>query len=260
MARSELGIVTAVTGGRAAVADREATEPGRVIQRRAGLPEGRAVLGALLMAIAAVGVFLASTDASEGPSDELVVASTAIRPGEQIAADDLRLLEAELPGSARGATFATIDEVVGRVALGPIDAGEIVQAGSLTSERATTPAHEVALTLPRGQVAVGRLKEGERVDVFVTYEERTTSVVRGAEVVQIATASDGSLTSDREIGIVVAVPSGEAVAALVHALRTGDVTVVRSTFASPDEGAPLVYDSGDEAGAPGTTDTGSAGD
>ena len=29
-----------------------------------------------------------------------------------------------------------------------------------------------------------------------------------------------------------AVPSGDAVAAVVHALRTGDVTVVRSTFAA----------------------------
>ena len=34
--------------------------------------------------------------------------------------------------------------------------------------------------LPRAQIAVGRLKEGERVDVFATYDDRTSSVVRGA--------------------------------------------------------------------------------
>ncbi|MEO7428486.1 MAG: hypothetical protein ABIY48_03795, partial [Acidimicrobiales bacterium] len=90
--------------------------------------------------------------------------------------------------------------------------------------------------------AVGRLKQGERVDVYVTYDERTASVVRGAEVVQIGADRDRSLTSDREVTIVVAVPSGDAVAALVHALRTGDVTVVRSTFGQPDDGSPLVYE------------------
>ena len=52
---------------------------------------------------------------------------------------------------------------------------------------------------------------------------------------QIGAEDAGSLTSDREISLVVAVPSGDAVAALVHALRTGDVTVVRSTFAEAVE-------------------------
>ena len=78
---------------------------------------------------------------------------------------------------------------------------------------------------------MGRLKQGERVDVFATYDDRTSSVVRGAEVVQIGADDGGSLTSGREVTLVVAVPSGDAVAAVVHALRTGDVTVVRSTFA-----------------------------
>ena len=97
---------------------------------------------------------------------------------------------------------------------GPIGEGEIVQAGighRRTGRRAGV--HEVAVTLPRRQIAVGRLKAGERVDVFVTYDDRTASVVRGAQVVQIGAEDDGSLTSDREISLVVAVPSGEAVAA-----------------------------------------------
>jgi len=66
-------------------------------------------------------------------------------------------------------------------------------------------------------------------------------VVRGAAVVQIEADDDGSLTSSREVTLVVAVPSGEAVAAVVHALRTGDVTVVRSTFADTSSEDPLTY-------------------
>ena len=77
--------------------------------------------------------------------------------------------------------------------------------------------------------------------MFATYDDRTSSVVRGAEVVQIGVDDDGSLTSNREVTLVVAVPSGDAVAAVVHALRTGDVTVVRSTFADPTAEDPLVF-------------------
>jgi hypothetical protein len=181
----------------------------------------------------------------------VVIARHAIRIGEVLDAADLRVVTADLPADATG-TFADLDAILGRVALGPIGAGEIIQAGSLTDDRAAGSAHEVALLLPREQVAVGRLKQGERVDVFVTRDDRTTSVVRGAQVVQIGTEGDGTLTSEREVSIVVAAPSGEAAAALVHALRTGDVTVVRSTFATFEDGEPLEIDSEGEAGPTGT--------
>jgi Flp pilus assembly protein CpaB len=252
VSRSELGTVTAVTGARPA--ERDARAP-RVIERRRGLPGGRAAVGGLLMAIAAVGVFLAYTEASTDPSDPIVVTARSIRVGQVIGADDLRVVAGELPRAARAGTFESSDALLGRVALGPLAEGEIIQAAAVTSDQASVRTHEVALTLPREQIAVGRLKPGERVDVFVTYDERTSSVVRGAEVVQIAGVGDSSLTTVREITVVVAVPSGDVVAALVHALRTGEVTVVRSTFAEPDDGGPLVFD-----GAAGSEGAGRAGE
>ena len=99
------------------------------------------------------------------------------------------------------------------------------------------------MALPRDQIAAGNLKRGERVDVYVTDDDRTSLVVRGADVRSITPGSGGSLASEREMSIVIAVPSDDVVAALVHALRTGAVTVVRSTFAPQDRNdAP-----GDEA-------------
>ena len=139
---------------------------------------------------------------------------------------------------------------MGRVALGPIGEGEIVQAASITDEPTRAAVHEVAVTLPGRQIAVGRLKPGERVDLFVTNDERTASVVNGAQVVQIGVEDSESLTSDREIALVIAVPSGEAVAAVVHALRTGEVTVVRSTFADASSDEPVEFE-----GTAGTTST-----
>ena len=214
------------------------------ITRRKALPGGRAVLGGVLMAVAVVGVFLAYEQAGQAPSDPIVVAARPIRLGEVLEATDLRTIHGELPGGAVG--FAHVESLIGRVVLGPIDEGEIVQPGSITDERSAEPVHEVAITLPGRQIAVGRLKPGERVDVFVTYDDRTTSVVRGAQVVQIEAEDSASLTSDREISLVVAVPSDQAVAALVHALRTGDVTVVRSTLAGAPNDDPVLYE-GDAA-------------
>ena len=238
--------MTTATGVRPAGRD---LHPSRLIERRPGLPGGRAALGGLLISIAAVGVFLAYAGSNSGPTDRIVVAVHEIRVGEVIEADDIATMVGELPHGARAGTFDSTRSVVGRVALGPISRGEIVQAGAITAQRASSSAHEIVITLPREQIAVGRLKHGERVDVFVTYDERTTSVVRGAQVVQIGSEGDGSLTSDRAISIVVAVPSGDVVAALVHALRTGDVTVVRSTFAEADDGEPLVFERGATGGA-----------
>ena len=223
------------------------------INRHRGLPGGRAVLGGLLMALAAVGVYVAYDQATARPTTAVVVADRDLRVGEVLEVDDLRTIQADLPDPTSTATFGSVDVLVDRVVLGPIASGEIVQSAAVTNEAATPQVHEVALTLPRGQIAVGRLKEGERVDVFATYDDRTTSVVRGAEVVQIGADESSSLTSSREVTMVVAVPSGDAVAALVHALRTGDVTVVRSTFTETSAEDPLVFADKDTS-SPSTTE------
>ena len=204
------------------------------IDRRRSLPGGRAVVGGLLMAVAALGVFVAYSRASARPTAPVVVASTRLLAGETITAEDVHLVEADLPTEVATGTFGAAEDVIGRIALGPIAEGEILQAGLVTDDVSGGARHEVALTLPRAQVAVGRLKQGEQVDLFVTAGNTTELVVRSAEVVQLGSAGDGSITSDREVELVVAVPSGDAVTALVHALRTGDVTVVRSTFGADD--------------------------
>lgn len=213
----------------------------RIIDRRTGLPGARAAVGGLLIAVAVVGVFVAYSAADSGPADRLVVAARDVREGAVIEARDVRVVPADIPPSARARTFASAADVIGHIALGPIADGEIVQASGITTDRTVVGTREVAITLPRKQIAIGRLKQGERVDVYVTSDERTTSVVRGARVVQIGSDGDRSLTSEREITIVVTVPTDGAVAALVHALRTGDVTVVRSTLSDDDNALPVVF-------------------
>lgn len=202
------------------------------------------------MAVAAVGVFATVAGAGDGPRDAIVVAARRIRVGEVIEARHLETVRGDLPEATADRAFDDPSVLIGRVALGPVAEGEVVQHGSVTVDRAAVGTHEVAITLPREQIAVGRLRQGERVDIYATDDEHTWSVGRGAEVVQIDGGSDGSLTSERELTVVVAVTSPEEVASLVHALRRADVTVVRSTFAG-DDGRAVEH----EPIAPGTSTT-----
>lgn len=211
------------------------------IERRRGLPGGRAVLGGVLMAAAAVGVFAAYQGAGDEAGAPVVVATSAIRMGQTVGPDDVRLVEVDL-GPSPPPAFHAIDDVVGRVALGPIGEGELLQSGSLTDDAGELGLHEVAITLPRANFAVNRLKPGERVDVYVTLDDQTRTVARSAAVIEITADDGGSLTSSRDVTVIVAVPDGSQVAAIVHALRTGDVTIVRSTFAAEDDASPLTFD------------------
>lgn len=226
MARSELG--TQSPGGSTGNGLSRPTPTSRTVGAKRTLPGSRATIGGLLMALAAGGVLLAYTGSSSGPDDALIVVTEDVAAGQVIDHDALAVEKGDLPEGI-DATFDTPEEVAGRVALVPLAKGDIVQASAVGSTPRPSVAHEMALTLPRENVAVGRLKRGERVDVYVTTEDRTSSVVRGAEVLQLTEGDDDSLTSDRDVSLVVGVATAEEVAALVHSLRTGDVTVVRST-------------------------------
>lgn len=198
------------------------------------------MVGGLLVALAALGAFAVSASGASDGRGSVVVAADDLHPGEVVTADDVELARASLPSSAHG--FAMVEDVLGRVALGPVGRGEVLQASSLTDDTvAAGSRREVALTLPPEQVAVGRLRVGERVDVFVTYDEQTSSIVEGAEVVQLTLGDDSSLTRQGDISLVVSVESKELVAALVHALRTGAVTVVRSTLAEEADDEPTAF-------------------
>jgi hypothetical protein len=219
---------------------------GRRVDRRTGLPGSRAVVGALLMAAAAVGVYLAHLEATREPTTRYVVASRDLQAGAVLGPGDLALEVLDLPAATAGRAFRSLEDLAGHVALAPVGAGEVVWASAVTGTERIEPSHEVALVLPRAHVAVARLQRGDRVDVFATAGSRTASIVRGALVVSATGGQGGAIAQEREVEVVVAVPSGDAVAALVHALRTGDVTIVRSTFS--EASTADVLSAGDETG------------
>lgn len=202
--------------------------PRRVV-RRVGLPSGRAVVGGLLMALAAVGTFLVYADASTDDSIEVLVASRDLAPGHTIQPGDVELVAVEVPARVRG-LFGAVDAAVGRQVAAPVGAGELL-LGSATVVPVDGDEHlEVAITLPAGR-AVGGLRPGERVDVFSTWSSEVTQLVAvDARVLEVRGGAREGLGATDTAVVRLALADFAQVEALVHAQAAGDITMVRATI------------------------------
>ena len=83
--------------------------PARTVRRRRGLPGSRAVVGGLLVAASAVGLFAAASRSGDGPTHSYVIARHDLAAGTRLEASHLELAPMEVgPGSpARGRSMAT---------------------------------------------------------------------------------------------------------------------------------------------------------
>ncbi len=243
------------------------TAPPRTIRSRRDLPGGRAVAGGLLVAIAAVGIFAAYQGAGTGTGASYVVVAEDLPIGTPLTDAMLDLAPVDLPGAMAARAYRDPAELVGQVTVAPLAEGDLVQASSVVEGSAGEAVHELSFGLDTDRVVNGRLDPGERVDVAVTYgsgtDAYTEAVVSAARVVAVDGAGGGTLgPSDRTV-LTLAVPQAADVLALTHAVRAGEVTVIRSTFAPPAAIAPGPYrpggggggtqggEAGPSAGAPG---------
>lgn len=209
--------------------------PRRRVAERALLPSGRAVVGGLLLALSGLGTFTAWQQASGTPDTSYVVTRRAIAPGQRIAADDVRLVALDLSTTLAGSAYRSPDGVVGHVTLGPLGEGELLQAGQISPDSSTGPQVEMSFAVPTDRALDGSLLPGDRVDVFTTYDGQTQEVAAGLEVVRVTGGS--GLGGGEEQTITVALDQAEQRIHLVHAVRAGEVTLVRSTLAAGGEGS-----------------------
>jgi hypothetical protein len=227
-------------------AAREATGPGpgpvpgggaagapRVVRRRQGLPTGRAVVGGLLVALAAVGTFAAATTGGDG-REPVVVAARALAPGEVVGPGDLTTARFALPDGTEA--FSDPASLVGAVLVGPLDAGDLVQRADVVAAPAEPGGAEVSVSVPEARALGGAIARGERVDIVTTTgsgaDACTARVVAGALVVRVDTGADGLGAVDVVV-LRLAVPTADDALALAHAAQAGDLTVVRTTGAAP---------------------------
>jgi len=210
-------------------ADTDAPVPRHRVERLRGLPSSRALVGGLLVALAGVGTLVAWQQASGSPEHAYAVADRPIQPGETLTADDVRLAPIDLPAGVAAAAFPDAAGVADRVALGPIGEGELIQVGQLSDPGAAQAVAEVSLALDRDRAVDGRLRSGDLVDVFATYDERTEAVAERVRVVGVSDAGGASFTTGSQITVTLALADAARRAPVIHAARVGEVTLVRST-------------------------------
>lgn len=209
------------------------------------------MIGGLLMAVAAVGTFVAWQQAAGGPESSYVVAARAIPPGQRLAPDDFQLAPMTLDRAAAAGAFSDVEAVTGRVSLGPIGQGELVQSAQVSDVPYGDAGSlvEVSFALPRDRAVDGRLRSGDRVDVFVTDGDRTHAVLEHVPVVMATDAASSSAVPTGDVMVTVGLEDPADRGDLIHAVRVGEVTLVRSTLGG--------FGSGPSSGSDGESGDGS---
>ncbi len=194
-----------------------------------GLPSGRAVIGGLLMALAAVGTFLAYSAATADETIDVLIATRALRTGETISADDVALVAVDLPDEVRG-LFGSTEAAVGRQVVAPVDEGEFLPASATVTPVEGDEYLEVSVALP-GNRAVGRLVPGERVDIFSTWGSDVTELIAvDARVLEVSGGGDNVISGSEQAVVRLALADFAQVEAVVHAQAAGDITMIRAAL------------------------------
>src|SRR3954470_14094575 len=102
-----------------------------VLRTPRGTPARRAIAGGVLVAAAALGLFTAFLRAGSAGRDPLGVGAPALPPRTRLSASDLRLVPMRVPSPQRAHAFRSVDALVGRLVVGPIGDGELVQGASV---------------------------------------------------------------------------------------------------------------------------------
>ena len=216
-----------------------APSPRRIRPPRS-LPGGRAVVGALLVAAAAVATFAAYLDATAAPTGRYVVATATIEPGTRLRSlGDVGerfgtvALELSSEVAARAIPASDVDALVGRSLVAPLQPGDLLTWTQLAEDSGVDEAQTLSFALPRNAAVAGLLQPGERIDVLATFgsgdSAYTAYVVRGVPLLRVAAADGGPLGDSPEVTLTVAVSALREVQALGHAVNTAEVFVTRST-------------------------------
>lgn len=216
----------------------------RLAGRRPALPNGRAVVGGLLVAAAAVGTFAVWSRADDAPSTRFVVATRDLPVGEVLDDGDLELVALDAPAGIAGRAFDTPGPVVGQRTVAPLAEGELIQRSAIVVPEGDGDGRQVSFAIDVADALAGTLEEGETVDLLVTYggtaAESTTEVVAaGATVARLANDVEDI---DGQAVVLLSVPDETDVLAVTNAVRQGALTIVRSM------GEPLTAGNRFEAG------------
>lgn len=169
------------------------------------LPTSRAVLGGILVTVAAAGVLIAHREASAPPRSRYVVMTRAVDAGEVVTSDDLGTIALDLPAELQVVPAADVDQLTGRRARTRLSELDILRPDDLfeAGRFADPTTVEVAIELSPARALIGSVEVGSVVDILSTDPSSTgTSTVASSVAVTGLDAPD--LTGIGTDGVVVA--------------------------------------------------------
>ncbi len=195
-------------------------------------------MGGFLVAAAAVVVFGAWLQTSGDHGRGWVVANRTLAAGATLAPGDLSTATMRLPASTGADAFSSTAAVAGRKLAVPLAPGELVQTGDLVAPGGAPAVRPVSVSVD--PVDAAALRTSDLVDVLVTDgtspSSATQVVVFGARVLDVGRPSNDLASSASGVVVTLGVHSFAEVRAVVHAARTGTVTVVEG---EPGDGTGL---------------------
>ena len=213
-------------------------QPARSFAPRRALPNGRAVIGALLVATAAVGTFAVATHDPDDAGTAYLVLVDDIEPGETLAPADVRLESMVLPPGLAANALRSPDGLAGATALAHLRGGTVLDVrdlrGAPSIDGATVVgAHEVTIPIVPERAPMG-LRRGDRVTLlaYSIADETLHTAIEDALVLglEVDAAGIGASGGSR---LTLAVDDADAVAAVVR-WSFQPLTVVLTTRAIDD--------------------------
>jgi Flp pilus assembly protein CpaB len=200
-----------------------------------GKPNGRTIVGGLLVSAAALAAYLAVSGAGASSQQSVVISRRALAVGERLDNSTLATASVDTRTAELLRAFPSVDALAGSVALAPIGEGELVQRSAVLTGGPTEPTRQFSFPVDRERALNGDLRPGERVDVLATYgsgsDATTTVLARDANVIRVTDAKSGSLGSSGKLIVTLALTSPDQLLNAVHAAQVASITVVRSTLA-----------------------------
>jgi Flp pilus assembly protein CpaB len=211
------------------------------------------VVGALLIAAAALVTFVAYLDATAAPTRSYLVATASTEPGTRLGsmtevAERFGTIALDLSPevAARAVPSTAVDSLIGQVVVAPLQPGDLLTRTQLVDDGGVEDAQTLSFALSRTAAVSGALRPGERVDVLATFgsgdSAYTAFVVRGVPLLRVTALDGGALGDSSDLMLTVAVSALRDVQALGHAVNTAEVFVTRSTATSDvDDPAPGAF-------------------
>lgn len=213
-------------------------ESERVVDPARRLPGGRAVLGGVLVACSALGLFAATRPHSSVPDTRYFVARHPLSPGHRIVRGDLTAVPMDLPSTVADTALDAASPVTGRVVLQSVPTGALVDRAALRAEGAARPDPLVAFSVEPDRAVAGDLVVGDRIDVYVTWDDAadnsTRVVARGLAVAAITHPGSDHFSDGGKLTLSVAIPADTPALPLIRAIRSGELTIVRTTGTGAD--------------------------